>query len=102
VDVSKLKLRDVRDFDHEVGWPITELEKRLGSQEEPSLSADAVTGLVTFIWLVERRDNPELTLDDVWDRDLDSLVDLFNEIEAEGGAPLADGSVSAARPDPAG
>ena len=69
-DLSNVTLRDLRDLESMMGKPIGSLFAALSGGDISSLSADLMAGL---FWLRLRKDDPDLTLDDVLDMDLGGL-----------------------------
>jgi hypothetical protein len=69
-DLSTITLRDLKDLEGMIGKPIGSLFAALSGGDVSELGADLMAGL---FWLRLRKDNPELTLDAVWDMDLGGL-----------------------------
>ena len=69
-DLSNITIRDLRDLEGVIGKPIGALFSSLAGGDMAGLDAETLAGL---FWLRLRKDDPELTLDDVLDLDLGAL-----------------------------
>jgi hypothetical protein len=69
-DLANITIRDLRDLEGVIGKPIGSLFQSLAGGDMSSLDAETLAGL---FWLRLRKDDPELSLDDVLDLDLGAL-----------------------------
>ena len=69
-DLSSITLRDLSELEKQLGTPIGALFEALAGGDMSALTTDLMAGL---FWLRLRKDDPEITLDAVWDLDLGGL-----------------------------
>ena len=69
-DLSNITVRDLRDVESVIERPIGALFTALSGGDMSLLDADTLAAL---LWVRMRKDDPELTLDDVFDLDLGAL-----------------------------
>ena len=69
-DLSSITLRDLSELEKQIGKPIGALFEALAGGDMSALTTDLMAGL---FWLRLRKDDPEVTLDDVWELDLGGL-----------------------------
>lgn len=69
-DLANITIRDLRDLEGVIGKPIGSLFASLAGGDMSGLDAETLAGL---FWLRLRKDDPELSLDDVLDLDLGAL-----------------------------
>jgi len=78
IDINELTIDDVVDLEEAVGRPIQDI---LGDRA----SAPQGKTLKALIWIVQRKDNPDFTLDDAGKV---NFVDLKADVEVEELDPL--------------
>ena len=69
-DLANITVGDLRDLEGVIGKPIGTLFAALSGGDMSGLDADTLAGL---FWLRLRKDDPQLTLEDVYDLDLGAL-----------------------------
>jgi hypothetical protein len=66
-DLTGVTMRDLKDLEGELGRPIGALLQGLAGGDMGAVDADVLAGLV---WIRLRRDDPGVTIADVWGMDL--------------------------------
>jgi hypothetical protein len=66
-DLTGVSMRNLKDLERELGRPIGKILQGLADGDMDSVDADVLAGLV---WIRLRRDDPNVTLAEVWEMDL--------------------------------
>jgi hypothetical protein len=102
-DLRGITLRDLKDLERALERPIGIVMKSLADGDVSKIDADVLAGLV---WIRLRREDPAVTLDDVWAMDLSAFDELELDPKVSLGPNLSTGSPrksrgrGAARPSP--
>jgi hypothetical protein len=78
-DLSGVTLRDLKDLEHELGRPIGAVLSGLAGGDMSNIDADVLAGLV---WIRLRRDEPAITLAQVWELDLSAFDEELDSKKA--------------------
>ena len=83
IDLENITLRDLRELEAVIGKPIGSLFEALAGGDMSALGTDLMAGL---FWVRLRKDDPNITLEEVWDMDLGGLSPNGSAPKVPGGA----------------